>query len=967
MDSFTYTPYIDFSQVDENKGDARVGVYSDEFLNAFNTETYGGDRVDTHKHSLTSNLYTLRNLEKDLEDAKLGFRDSISKETDSKVYIYTFCQHLASLFAKLSNIRMCHEIYGLKHPHLEWEGILALDIWYQLLYLNIDKQYPFNDDYLNMNPMKVVNGMYVWDSDIWDAYKQNSVDIRNFRKDCVSPRGVLKKIYDIIHHDLPTEISDNTTGDFDWFYQKGKVYSDSDKSTFTKYVNLHLGRAYEVNLDRSEWSPEYGQEMIEAGKAALADAFEVVKNEKLFNIFNSSTNSIEEFNKDNADNYSQAQCAIVIERIFSRIYKYLQFKSTTGEVFQTHINIDSGYKYLTTTTLRLNQNFETGDGNNPISNIYYDQNIEGPDYLMYLNKVRQYLNKANFFTDDEKSVLGKFISILTHSAGDWLSKNWDMCPLLESTKDRDKTEESFSEEVEEVEGGEEGDVIGGEPSEEEESDSASMGQIRFSESPSPRAEGGDTGFTVKFSYQTEDGAQSETMENVAANTHIPVFHINQRYNKDGKTYVFRYWKLISGNLTSSLTALSDLEFEAVYDEIAEQNYPVREEQTVNSISNSDSIELAEEVVQFDSCESLKEPGEDESFACLFCSLRGIDPAGKFDILTKDGCGCPFVELMKDRKETIGGDSEDDFNYLTLLEIEDVSNLLKALFKVNIDIANNEWFLKIDIPDETNWWYGYVEDGKYISFEPTVEFKFSNLHAANQIVDGNLVCTVAASDTLKKITPVNRELSLDVGGIQYNDCFYCHDYCSSLAAKPTFTDGQNYYEIVPLHLYENTSMQSPVDVNDFVRRRANVITRSANQVRTFTSIVKKYRPIIMPKVRDIFNRCRNNYTKYEADLNNDYGVFGWCTIPSKTMVNMEYNEDAIIVPSSYDHHNRIGGENFLQMDADLQGIYEKLVDGNLIDNASNTWCYLYNTRDWTYFLLPFFNVRRNNELYTNRLD
>jgi len=76
-------------------------------------------------------------------------------------------------------------------------------------------------------------------------------------------------------------------------------------------------------------------------------------------------------------------------------------------------------------------------------------------------------------------------------------------------------------------------------------------------------------------------------------------------------------------------------------------------------------------------------------------------------------------------------------------------------------------------------------------------------------------------------------------------------------------------------------------------------------------VKKYRPIIMPKVRDIFNDCDMAAdTKYQADVENRYGVFGWCTIPSKTMVNMEYNEDSIIVPSSYDKYNRIGGYNFL---------------------------------------------------------
>ena len=75
-------------------------------------------------------------------------------------------------------------------------------------------------------------------------------------------------------------------------------------------------------------------------------------------------------------------------------------------------------------------------------------------------------------------------------------------------------------------------------------------------------------------------------------------------------------------------------------------------------------------------------------------------------------------------------------------------------------------------------------------------------------------------------------------------------------------------------------------------------------------MKKYRPAFVPEVRDIFNSCLNNKSKYEVDMDNTYGIFGWCTIPSKTMVNMEYNEHTIFIPSSYDHHNRVGGDNFL---------------------------------------------------------
>jgi len=146
VDSFTYTPFIDYSQTEYEEGGwqsidrARTGVYADDFLNDYNccryNESYTGPRrvaqVDVDRHDLSSNMFALRNLEKDIYEAKIGFRDAIDRDADqdAKVYIYTFCEHLAKLFAKLSNIRMCHEIYGLKHPHRQWEGILALDIWY---------------------------------------------------------------------------------------------------------------------------------------------------------------------------------------------------------------------------------------------------------------------------------------------------------------------------------------------------------------------------------------------------------------------------------------------------------------------------------------------------------------------------------------------------------------------------------------------------------------------------------------------------------------------------------------------------------------------------------------------------------------------------------------------------------------------------------------------------------------------
>lgn len=195
------------------------------------------------------------------------------------------------------------------------------------------------------------------------------------------------------------------------------MYSDSSKGLYTKYVNLHLGLAYErmseedyhaisgkgmsngkyvkpssFNLDHAIFPA-----MIEQGIYALDDAFSAIKAKGLFNIFNSRDRKIEEFNESNARFYSQAQCAIVIERVFSGLYRYLQFKSTVGEKSLRHINIDNGYKYLSPETVLKSEN--------PNSKSYYSNDDQVP-YLRYLAKVEQYLSDgSDVLNADEKNVL----------------------------------------------------------------------------------------------------------------------------------------------------------------------------------------------------------------------------------------------------------------------------------------------------------------------------------------------------------------------------------------------------------------------------------------------------------------------------------------------------------------------------------------------------------------------------------
>jgi hypothetical protein len=256
----------------------------------------------------------------------------------------------------------------------------------------------------------------------------------------------------------------------------------------------------------------------------------------------------------------------------------------------------------------------------------------------------------------------------------------------------------------------------------------------------------------------------------------------------------------------------------------------------------------------------------------YCTLIGLNPREYDESRFDEFSACPFLSLLNRLKS-----SANDFMPLTMLEIVDVVNLLKALFKINIDIAHKEYFLKIDVPEKSDWWYGEIlgeadealdeiictnsgdvvcgtpsnyqvvcfnGDVKWISFEPAIEFKFSNFHTANQVEDGRLVCRIDKTRALNwRITPVNRELigEYNTNAVHYNDLYYYYDYRKTLQSvqkrkndttdrnktiddnistnvTPTLDDQQNYYDIRPLCLYENSTIQSPVDANDFLRHR-----------------------------------------------------------------------------------------------------------------------------------------------------
>ena len=78
---------------------------------------------------------------------------------------------------------------------------------------------------------------------------------------------------------------------------------------------------------------------------------------------------------------------------------------------------------------------------------------------------------------------------------------------------------------------------------------------------------------------------------VEENSTIPVFHIHDEIDFGEVVKKFRYWRLESGNISSSMTILSDATLVAVYDDIAK---PVEEAPELEKVNPN---ELNDEFVQ----------------------------------------------------------------------------------------------------------------------------------------------------------------------------------------------------------------------------------------------------------------------------------------------------------------------------------------------------------------------------------
>ena len=179
------------------------------------------------------------------------------------------------------------------------------------------------------------------------------------------------------------------------------------------------------------------------------------------------------------------------------------------------------------------------------------------------------------------------------------------------------------------------------------------------------------------------------------NAPIPNFHIHQEVEKNGKKMVFRYWRLRVGNMTSERNVLSNLLFDAVYDIV---NDPVPMPQMVELASDvivlgNTSQEHGDDTPR---CPYISESPNRDGWS--YCTFNGHSPKSGWPW---DENQCPFIALLKGNKgNDDSSDKKNDIGPTRLIEIGDVTTLVKALFKINMDIADREYVLITRIPENS---------------------------------------------------------------------------------------------------------------------------------------------------------------------------------------------------------------------------------------------------------------------------
>ena len=323
----------------------------------------------------------------------------------------------------------------------------------------------------------------------------------------------------------------------------------------------------------------------------------------------------------------------------------------------------------------------------------------------------------------------------------------------------------------------------------------------------------------------------------------------------------------------------------------------------------------------------------------------------------------------------------------LVYLDQLIRLCQDLFRVNMDIAFEEPYLKTKIERIDQHYYGSAAKG---SFEPITCYRFTNFHALND-QDARSAAGTPAKYQLKYyartlgpqwVTAINRDLSGETAvsnsiwsRIDSLDNEKTIEGTDDIESSKTYTsfnsykdpnppaggqwpiyekDGNKYMltkeEIIsgiidPGHDIKNISRANDAEYPFYkihlmdelvgIVKDNNDDSNKTTSLTTFEVYVKRFRPIYLPNADDLFVSEDRDPLNPTADGVSIHAT-GWSMVPHKYSADAHLSKDAIIIPMNFGSRNspRCGWFSELdyafhkivvQGDVAISGFYDEVND------------------------------------------
>ena len=970
----------------EGNATRRQGLYDYQKLIDFNNNR------DTH-------LFELGLLEQVFDEENRWLQDDIERE-NYVVSLQTIARRIVELFARLSNLRMSFLFFtDIMTNYRHHEVVAALDIFYNMLSrMSEAHRVAFETPSENPSAKDDVKKRYAWtahfNKQVFQMMRPSVfvLELVTTMMNLVTSRDStdtkIHSYYLDLRNDKIIKKSGNkwvwfaresaTKGDLEGSEAWKNSFKNGAKSCLESFTGLHLKL---IPHPDGDWNDGRIKDALQRGFDYLLDAFGVCLNDsEVLKFIDTSSNTPVATNlqyliknnytvsskdsengkmKDAFTSSGELQFALILERIFAKVYYELGVKSSSYFIpKRPRLNIDVALRFLTDNTISHENQLEN----------YRSAYSSIPAYVDRISALKgtRGFPELNVDTADilENVVTEKHTGSarILRPQQTYLLEKYSLCPYRY---------DSFTGRTEENDSGEK--QVGGNsfvsypaqpvikcPFADTTADGLEKCRLLYSVIKDPNPEPGQPGMN--------------DIKNVPLGCPAALALKLDKYDNWGRDgYVSR---LVPSNMVNYIHTIFKKSF-------GTGTIPTENTWVVNpTVSPQDpdpeKRSLIPEVTSEDGkkAQIIKEEIDALGWASSININKGYTGVGMSDD--------PEKVTTYRTDEANGNHSQTRLIYLSQL-----INLCTDLFKVNQYITFNEPYLKTYVRNANEYYYGSETAG---SFEPISCYRFSNFHASNTAdsrKNSQLKYRARYSTTTTQyITAINRDLSGETS------------FAKDTSNKPNTYEGGNWgqkelldnrkkvvgstkeeykltYPRYTLNDVKNGIIESS-SANaashdgaavEFYKIRMLPELKTAKTasywqlLMTYEVYVKRFRPIILPDANDLF--CTTDADKRDpTNKSISPAVLGWSPLPHKYTTDNAFGKNSIIIPMNVSSRNPPRGKWFHELDwefAEARKTGSTYTAGYCTFNAKgepsmiaknpNTpeWMdfFCYNTRDWMY--------------------